>query len=356
MGASPNAGERLPALTDLPVDGFAVLADVPGARSFTPGQVRRWVLQRGASGFEDMTDLSKALRAELALRYRVRRGSPLAAHESQDGTLGLVTRLDDDRIIESVLIPEGDRRTLCISSQVGCAVACRFCASGLDGVERNLSAGEIIEQVLTAREARPGEPLTNYVFMGSGEPTHNLPAVLAAIDTMTHPDGLGIGARRITVSTVGHPDAVRRLAEVEVPFQLALSMHMPTDKGREAVMPGLGRSDVAATLEAARERFERTGRRLTIEVVVMAGVNDRDEDARAFARLLKGTPALVNLIPWNPVDGIDLAAPDATRIAALEVILQRAGLAVTVRRPRGQDVGVACGQLRRRASRAEGRG
>jgi 23S rRNA (adenine2503-C2)-methyltransferase len=345
----PDGGDPRPALTDLPVEGYAALAAVPGARSFTPASVRRWVLQRGAPDFDAMTDLSLALREALASTHRVRRGRLERHHPSRDGTLGLLTRLDDGQLIESVSIPEGERRTLCLSSQVGCAVACRFCASGLQGVVRNLSQGEILEQILTAREANPDHPLTNYVFMGSGEPTHNLQAVLGAIAVMNHPDGMGIGARRITVSTVGHPAALAKLAEVDIPFELALSVHMPTDGARQALMPGLGRSDLAATLEAARTRFERTGRRLTIEVVVLGGVNDRDEDARAFARLLAGYPALVNLIPWNRVDGVELRTPDPRRVDALAATLRRAGVQATVRRPRGQDVGVACGQLRRRA-------
>ncbi len=343
-----NAEDPLPALTDLPVEGYEALAALPGARRFTPALVRRWVLQHGALRFDDMTDLPLGLRAELAARWRVRRGALERLHPSSDGTLGLLLRLDDGELIESVSIPEGDRHTLCLSSQVGCAVRCRFCASGLAGVRRNLSPGEILEQVLFAREARPDLPLTNYVFMGSGEPTHNMAAVLAAIEVMNHPDGLQIGARRITVSTVGHPAAVARLAEVAIPFNLALSVHMPTDEGRQALMPGLGASDLRATLEAARARFDATGRRLTVEVVVLAGVNDRDEDARAFARLLAGMPAAVNLIPWNPVDGVDLRRPDPARVDALAAILERAGITTTVRRSRGQDVGLACGQLRRR--------
>ncbi len=350
MAATPPPRDGLlPALTDLDVEGYRALAETPGARPFTPGQVRRWVLDRGASDFAAMTDLSRPLRAELATRWRVRRGALERTYSSRDGTLGLLTRLEDGQLLESVRIPDGERHTLCISSQVGCAVACRFCASGLEGVVRNLSSGEIIEQVLMAREMAPETPLSNYVFMGSGEPTHNMEAVLRAIAVMNSPDGLGIGARRITVSTIGHPSALQRLAQVEIPFHVALSIHMPTDSGREQLMPGLGRSQLQATLAAARERFERTGRRITIEVVVLAGVNDGDEDARAFARLLSGYPALVNIIPWNPVDAIDLRAPDPQRIDALQRILNAAGVNTTVRRPRGQDVGVACGQLRRRA-------
>ena len=339
----------LPALTDLPVAGWDVLAQVPGARRYTPGLVRRWVLQRGATGFEQMTDLSRELRAELARGWRIRRGALERVHSSADGTLGLLTRLQDGELLESVSIPEGERHTLCLSSQIGCAVRCLFCASGLDGVRRNLSLGEILEQVLLARETRPELPLTNYVFMGSGEPTHNLRNVIAAIEVMNDPHGLQIGARRITVSTIGHPEALLRLAEVPIAFNVALSVHMPSDSGRQGLMPGLGVSDLRATLDAARARFDATGRRITIEVVVLAGVNDRDEDARAFARLLGGYPAAVNLIPWNPVDGIDLAIPTPQRVAALAEILQRAGITATVRRPRGQDVGVACGQLRRHA-------
>lgn len=344
--SSPSA---LPALTDLDVAGYDQLGAVPGARSFTPGQVRRWVLTRGVQSWEDMTDLSRSLRDELARRWVVRHGTLSSRHESQDGTVGLLTRLNDGQVIESVSIPEGQRHTLCISSQVGCAVACRFCASGLDGVIRNLSLGEIVEQVLVAREARPDLPLTNYVFMGSGEPTHNMTALLAAIRVMNDPDGLGIGARRITVSTVGHPAALARLAAESIPFNIALSLHAPDDAWREELMPGLGQSQLVETLSAARDRFNQHGRRLTVEVVVMAGLNDTPETARGFARLLAGYPAVVNLIPFNPVDGLDLAAPRSDVVNAMVDILRGAGVTTTVRRPRGQDVGVACGQLRRRA-------
>ncbi len=346
----PAPAAPLPALTDLSLAGWEALAAVPGARRFTPGVVRRWVLQRGARSFDEMSDLPRALRGELAARHRIRLGTLEAGHASTDGTLGLLTRLHDGQLLESVSIPEGERHTLCLSSQVGCAVRCAFCASGLDGLVRNLSAGEILEQVLVAREQRPGLPLTNYVFMGSGEPTHNLKAVIQALEVMTHPEGLGIGARRITVSTVGHPAAVLKLAEVPIPFNLALSVHAPGDAARQALMPGLGTSDLHATLEAARARFDATGRRLTIEVVLLAGVNDRDQDARAFAELLRGVPAAVNLIPWNPVEGIPLQAPPPDRVRAVAALLKRLGVATTVRRPRGLDVGVACGQLRRRAA------
>ncbi len=345
---APSPAAPLPALTDLPPDGWDALAAVPGARSFTPRVVRRWVWEKGARDFDAMSDVSRPLREALAARYAVRLGRLEQEHESSDGTLGLLTRLHDGQVIESVCIPEAERNTLCLSSQAGCAVRCRFCASGLDGLLRNLSAGEILEQVLVAREARPEQPLTNYVFMGSGEPTHNLKAVIQALRVMTSPDGLGIGARRITVSTVGHPEALRHLAEVDIPFNLALSVHMPGDAGREQLMPGLGPSDLAATLAAALARFDANGRRLTVEVVVLAGINDREQDARDFARLLRGLPAAVNLIPWNPVDGLPLRAPSPDRVRALAATLNRLGVTATIRRPRGQDVGVACGQLQRR--------
>jgi len=345
----PAEAQRPAALTDLSLPEWSALAELPGSQRWIPGSVRAWLYRRGARTLDDMSDLSRKLRGEIGARWTVRLGQLESGHESEDGTLGLVTRLWDGQLIESVSIPGERRHTLCISSQVGCAVACRFCASGIGGVVRNLSQGEILEQILVAREARPDDPFSNYVFMGSGEPTHNLANVLAAIRMMTDPEGLDIGARRITVSTVGNPQAVGKLAEVEIPFNLALSVHMPTDEGRVALMPGLGKSDLAATLAAALGRFDRTGRRITIEVVVIAGVNDRDEDARAFARLLSGLPFLINLIPWNPVEEFDLHAPSPERLERIHGLLKRAGLAVTMRRPRGQDVGVACGQLRRRA-------
>jgi len=347
--AQDQAPSPLPALTDLDLQGYDVLAQVPGARSFTPRQVRRWVLERGAQSWEAMTDLSKALREELARRWVVRKGVLSRRHESRDGTVGLLTRLADGQLIESVSIPEGDRHTLCISSQVGCAVGCCFCASGLDGVIRNLSQGEILEQVLLAREQRPDQPLTNFVFMGSGEPTHNMAAVLSAIRLMNAPEGLGIGARRITVSTVGHPAALARLAAEPIPFNIALSLHAPDDAWREELMPGLGRSHLAETLAAAKARFLSHGRRLTVEVVVLAGINDTPDTARGFAKLLAGYPAAVNLIPFNKVDGLDLAPPQPQDVDTMVDILRAAGVTTTVRRPRGQDVGVACGQLRRRA-------
>ena len=342
------------ALTDLALPDWDALALLPAAPRWAPKSVRAWTLRRGARSVEDMSDMPKGLRREIAARWRVRLGQLETVHESADGTLGLITRLWDGQLIESVAIPDEGRHTLCLSSQVGCAVACRFCASGIGGVVRNLSPGEIIEQVLVAREARPDDPITNYVFMGSGEPTHNLANVIAAIRVMTDPEGLAIGARRITVSTVGNPQAVGKLAEIDIPFNLALSVHMPSDAGRLRLMPGLGKSDLARTLAAALGRFDRTGRRITVEVVLIAGLNDRDEDARAFAQLLSGLPILVNLIPWNAVDGIDLHTPSEDRVERVKGLLKRAGLAVTVRRPRGQDVGVACGQLRRRAEAQAG--
>jgi 23S rRNA (adenine2503-C2)-methyltransferase len=340
-----------PALTDLAVGEYDVLAGLPGAKGFSPKQIRRWVLERGAREIATMTDLSKQLRDQLAEGWRVRRGSLERVHPSRDGTSGILTRLDDGQLIESVSIPEGDRRTLCISSQVGCAVACRFCASGLDGMIRNLTSGEIVEQILLARELEPDVPLTNYVFMGSGEPTHNMREVRKAISVMNHPDGLGIGARRITVSTIGHPEALALLSEDDIPFNIALSLHAPDDAAREALMPGLGRSRLRETLQAAHARFEKTGRRITAEVVVLAGINDTVDVAQDFAQLLGGLNVVVNLIPWNAVEDIDLSAPEPDRVEAMAVTLRTRGIATTIRRPRGQDVGVACGQLRRHAQR-----
>jgi len=340
---------QLPALTDLAIEDYAVLAELPGARTFSPKQIRRWVLERGVPDVGAMSDLPKELRATLAEHYRVRRGTLERVHESKDGTHGILTRLEDGKLIESVSIPDGERHTLCISSQVGCAVGCVFCASGLEGVERNLGPGEIIEQILLARELRPDLPLTNYVFMGSGEPTHNLKNVLAAIRIMNHPDGLGIGARRITVSTVGHPEALLKLAEEPIPFHIALSLHAPDDAARLALMPGLGRSQLDETLEATRVRFENTGRRLTAEVVVLGGINDRVEVAEALADRLRGLNVVVNLIPWNPVNDIELMPPRIPAVEAMAETLRERGVSATIRRPRGQDVGVACGQLRRHA-------
>lgn len=254
-----------------------------------------------------------------------------------------------------VLIPEGERTTLCLSTQVGCPVACVFCASGLDGVRRNLTAAEIVEQFLLAREELGERPLTNLVAMGLGEPMLNLEALERAMAMVSEPEGLGFSPRRITISTSGHPDRVRRFAGRARPYNLAISLHAADADLRRRLVPTATASP-RELVEAALHWFAATGREPTFEVVLLADENDAPAHARALVALLDGIQATVNLIPWNPVEGtpLPLATPAPDRVEAFRAILAAAGLKVTVRRRRGTDRDAACGQLRLR--RLEGRG
>ncbi len=297
-----------------------------------------------------MTDLSKPLRQELAGRYRVRSSSIALANDSEDGTTKLLLRLDDDQTVESVLIPEGDRLTLCISSQVGCGVRCAFCASGVLGVVRNLTSGEIVEQFLWGRslaEAR-GRKVTNVVMMGSGEPLNNFDNVRRALDVLNAEEGLGFGARRITVSTIGVPAKIDRLEELGKQINLAVSLHAPNEELRGRLIPGLDRVPLDDVLAATERYFQRTGREITFEYVLLAGENDAPEHARELAKRLGPVRGNVNLIPLNPVEGRPFERPSDDAVLRFRLELEAAGIRTTVRRSRGRDIDAACGQLRRR--------
>ena len=340
----------LPSLTDLPVDGFTVLATLPGARPFHAASVRRWLYARGVTTVDAMTDLPKDFRAALATRYRLRSTKLALVRDSDDGTQKLLIDLGDGQTIESVLIPEADRTTLCMSTQVGCGVRCAFCASGMLGVVRNLTPGEMVEQFLWAREtlARSGRELTHVVVMGGGEPLNNFDNLKIALDTLNHKDGLFFGARRITVSTIGIPSKIDHMEELGKQVNLAVSLHAPNEELRGRLIPGLDRVPLSDVLAAARRYFERTGREITFEYVVLKGVNDAPEHARELVRLLRGMRGKVNLIPWNPVGDLPFQKPERDAVDTFAMILDEGGIKNTVRRPRGRDIDAACGQLRRR--------
>lgn len=340
----------LPALTDLPIDGFGVLASLPGARSFHAASVRRWLLARGATSVDAMTDLPKDFRAALAAAYRLRSTQLALVRDSDDGTKKMLIELADGQTIESVLIPEADRTTLCMSTQVGCGVRCAFCASGMLGVVRNLTPGEMVEQFLWAREtlAREQRELTNVVVMGGGEPLNNFENLKVALETINHKDGLGFGARRITVSTIGIPSKIDHMEELGKQVNLAVSLHAPNEELRGRLIPGLDRVPLSEVLAAARRYFERTGREITFEYVVLKDTNDRPEHAQQLVRLLRGMRGKVNLIPWNPVGDLPFARPERDAVDTFAMILDEGGIKCTVRRPRGRDIDAACGQLRRR--------
>jgi 23S rRNA (adenine2503-C2)-methyltransferase len=313
-------------------------------------QIRRWIFSGRATSFEQMSDLPLELRQQLAIEF-VTLGSRVAHHsESEDETHKLLLRLPDGQLIECVLIQEGGRHTACISTQVGCGMGCVFCASGINGVERNLTAGEILEQLLHLRNLLPaGQRLTHVVVMGMGEPLANLDALLQALKVAGARDGLDIGARHITISTVGLPAKIRRLADVGKQYHLAVSLHAPDDALRTRIVPTNEKTGLRAILDAADYFFERTGRQVTFEYVLLGGINDSLAQARALAALLHGRHAHVNLIPFNDVAGLPYRRPTQENLTAFRAQLQRAGLSVKVRKRKGSEIDAACGQLRRSA-------
>lgn len=325
-----------------------------GEPEYRAAQIRRWLFAKRAETFEAMADLPRALRAALAGEF----GSPLSSkvirHQiAHDRTEKLLLELADGSTVECVLMREPRRRTVCISTQVGCAMGCVFCASGLLGVKRNLTRGEIVEQVLRAdRLLEPDERLTNVVVMGIGEPLANLGHLLPALQTLHAEEGLNLGARRITVSTVGLPEKVREFAEAGLPYNLAISLHAPNDRLRTELVPVNRNIGIAAILAAAEDYFERTGRRVTYEYVLLGGINDGARHARELADLLRGRHAHVNLIPMNAVAEMPFRDPAPERVRRFVEILENAGVAATVRKRKGADIDAACGQLRLNATQA----
>jgi 23S rRNA (adenine2503-C2)-methyltransferase len=321
-----------------------------GLPAYRARQIRHWLFQRRAEDFEAMSDLPKALRHDLAESFRLWTTSVAHHHESADGTEKLVLCLADAQQVECVLLRDGRRRTICISSQVGCGMGCVFCASGLDGVARNLTAGEIVEQMLRLQRLLPAdERLSHIVVMGMGEPLANLTSVLAALSEATEPTGLGISHRRITISTVGLPAAIRRLAEADPRFHLAVSLHAPDDALRSQIVPTNAKTGLEAILAEADHYYEVSGRRLTFEYVLLAGVNDQPAHAEKLARLLSGRTAMINLIPYNPVADLPYGTPPRNVVSRFVEILEQAGLNVQVRQRKGDAINAACGQLRRAA-------
>jgi 23S rRNA (adenine2503-C2)-methyltransferase len=346
------AVDSRPALLDVSNNEFLTWLQARGQKALRLRQIRRWLFAGRAVSFEQMSDLPLRLREELTEGFRPL-GSEIARKlVSCDGTHKLLLRLRDGQTVECVLLPEADRRTVCISTQVGCGMGCVFCASGLGGVVRNLTAGEILEQLLYARNLLPAEErLTNIVVMGMGEPLANLDALLEALAVATSSEGLGIGARHVTISTVGLPAKMRRLAETGKKYGLAVSLHAPNDELRAKIVPTNDKTGLRAILEAADHYFATSGRQVTYEYVLLRDVNDRPEHAGQLAKLLRGRQAHVNLIPFNDVEGLPYRRLTETALADFIAILKAEGVSVKVRKRKGADIDAACGQLRRDAMR-----
>jgi len=321
-----------------------------GQRKFAARQVLQGVYGRNVRSFDEITDLPKDLRRELAERYALRTLAVAERRVSSDGSFKLALRLADGHLIECAYLASGRRGTACVSTQVGCRMGCVFCASGKEGLVRNLAAFEMVEQVLLIRDhLEGGRRLANVTFMGIGEPLANFCALVAALDLINHSSGLAIGARRISVSTCGLVKGIRRLADLGRQIHLAISLHAPNDPLRRRLIGGPGRRPVAEIIEAARYYFQRTTRKVTFEYVLIAGVNDSLACAGELAGLVGDFPAMVNLIPLNPVaSGSDLAAPPRSVCRGFLAELKRRGVEACLRQRRGADLDAACGQLRAR--------
>jgi 23S rRNA (adenine2503-C2)-methyltransferase len=318
-------------------------------------QVRRQLLAARATTFAAMTDLPKGLRDDLAEHFTPFGGTVVKHLKAGDDTHKLLVRLADGKLIECVLIQDNGRATACVSTQVGCGMGCVFCASGLNGVARNLTAGEIVEQLVllrnltdanTTREDRAPR-LTHIVVMGMGEPLANLENLLDALAVAGDKDGLGIGQRHVTISTVGLPAKIRRLADSNKQYHLAVSLHAPNDELRNRIVPTNTQTGIPDILAAADYFFDTTGRQVTYEYVVLGKLNDQPEHARQMVDLLRRRKAFVNLIPWNDVTGLSYRRPTDDDLRGFIDTLRDGGVSVQVRRRKGADIDAACGQLRR---------
>jgi 23S rRNA (adenine2503-C2)-methyltransferase len=326
----------------------AVLCDM-NEPAFRGRQIALWIYRHGARSFGEMTNLSHELRARLEAEHQLDFPKTAARFDSTDGSTKLLLEMTDGERIECVRLPFQDRLSVCVSSQAGCAMACAFCATGLGGFRRNLSTSEIIAQVLlAASDTGEFHAPTNIVFMGMGEPLLNLDNVLKTIHLMH--DEIGIPMRGITVSTVGILHGMKRLADENLQLTLAVSLHAPEDELRHRLIPTSRKTSVAQIVDGAKYYVNTTGRRVTFEYVVLGGVNDQANHAQALAKLCKGWPCHVNLIPWNDVpdaefEGAKFHAPAPDDLKRFRAILEEANIAVTQRVQRGADVAAACGQL-----------
>ena len=315
---------------------------------FRAKQLYDWLWNKGLKNIEDMSNLPKDLRAELDEEYEIRSGKISVEQKSKDGTIKLGFELYDQRIVEGVLIPADKRMTACVSSQVGCTLSCAFCATGMIKRDRNLSPGEIYDQVVLLNETAQknyGHHLSNIVFMGMGEPLLNYDNVMGAIDKITSPNGLGMAPRRITLSTVGIARGIKRLADEEKDFKLAWSLHAPTNEKRDKIM-GINKSNsIENVIEALQYFYQKTKNKVTFEYIIFDHFNDSIEDAKALLRLCNQVPAFVNIIEYNKVDGVELTKANKERRNAFIAFLEKNGVTAKVRISRGEDIDAACGQL-----------
>lgn len=318
-----------------------------GEKPFRGRQLYKWIYKNRAGDFEQMTDLRQEFRRLLLQTACLNMPTIAGQQKSKDGTEKFLIELEDGNFIESVLIPDesSGRMTLCVSSQAGCALGCRFCATGLIGFRRNLSVGEIVAQPLMMRNLYGDEAFDNLVFMGMGEPLLNYDNVMTAVSIMTDSLGLMLGARRITISTSGIAPEILRLAKSRSKVNLAVSLNAPDDRKRRELMPVARSFPLPELMDAIREWTKVYHRRVTFEYILFKGVNDSEADARTLAKLIAGIACKINLLAYNPVEGINYERPEDTAVDRFVKILYPLAPAVTVRKSRGSDIAAACGQL-----------
>jgi len=324
-----------------------------GEKRFRATQVLKWIHQQGASSFDEMTNISKVLRERLAEVAEIREPEVVLEKISKDGTRKWVIRMDGGSSIEMVLIPEGDRSTLCVSSQVGCSLDCSFCSTGKQGFNRNLSTAEIVAQLRVAiRSFGPFDPsgdrrVSNIVFMGMGEPLMNFEPVFDAAQLMMEDNAYGLSKRRVTVSTAGVVPQIDKLSDLGADVSLAISLHAPTDALRDQLVPINKRYPIEQLMSSVKRYFDKLGDRrvATIEYTLIAGVNDHRDHARALVKLLRDVPCKLNLIPFNPFPNSGYERPSEEAIQAFKMEMLKGKILTTVRRTRGDDVDAACGQL-----------
>ncbi len=353
----PNPADTRDELRDLRSLGFdetvALVASL-GAPKFRGEQIWRWVHGKMVDSIDEMTNLPASLRTRLAEVATVGGLTTAEVQTSKDGTRKLRLVTHDGKSIESVIIPDGDKTTQCISSQVGCAIDCQFCATAKLGLSRNLEAGEIVDQVYRAKkllaEVDPGRRITNLVYMGMGEPLHNYDNVITSLRILTHDLGAGMSQRRITVSTAGMVPRIEKLGKETIRPNLAISLNASSDEIRDQVMPINRKWNIQKLLGAIRDYPLEARRRVTFEYVLLAGVNDSMDDAARLARLLRGIRCKVNIIPFNPHPQAPYARPTANAINAFQNECKRLGLPTYLRTPRGDDIDAACGQLANRSN------
>ncbi len=332
---------------DFDTEGLRATFVARGIPAFRASQITRWLYLRSASTFDEMTDLTRSFRDLLAREWDLHVLAPRKTEVSRDGTQKWLFALRDANLIETVLIPERRRNTVCVSTQVGCAMKCTFCLTGTEGFVRNLTVAEILDQIVQVKIARRKVPITNVVLMGMGEPLLNYEAVVQAIRTMTDAQGLGLSTRRVTLSTVGVLPKLRRLLD-DVNVSLAISLHGASDEVRDRLVPLNRRYPIADLVRTCRELPLPARRRITFEYTLIDAVNDSLEEADRLARLLRGIPAKVNLIPLNENPGLPWRRPPVERVEAFRERLRSRGVHAMRRATRGEDISAACGQLKGR--------